>query len=269
MAQEVLTAAASAPAFLALPFRVVPVCPTPTFRGAPLPLLEAASAPPRTSVGGHCVTGLHVWPSTLAALRHLESLNLPQGARYLDISAGAGLLALGLAAAAGAAGHVTATELPSSLPLLHANAATATTPGAAPITACAHTWGAPLPPAAAAGGLHLAVACDVLHCAIRDGAVDALAATLAAAALAAEAGALVVWEVRSGDAEAEALGRAAHAGGGALEWAAPPAPLNVAGLLGRGVGHPDGEIFLPPSLLGEEAGEKGGRVVLAATLRRR
>ena len=191
-----------------------PVRPTPTFRGVPLPLTEATAAPPRASFSGHCVTGLHVWPSTLAALRHLEGLSLPAGARFLDISAGAGLLSLALAVAAGPAGSVTATELPSALPLLAANAAAAPA-CAAPIAAVAHAWGAPLPPAAAAGGLHLAVACDVLHCAVRDGAEDALAATLAAAALAAEAGALVVWEVRNARAEAAALERAVRAGGGA------------------------------------------------------
>jgi hypothetical protein len=264
---------------MTLPFRVVPVSPTPVFRGTPLPLLEAAAAPPRASLGGLCITGLHVWPSTLAALRHLETLPLPLGARYLDISAGAGLLALALAAAGGPAASVFATELPSSLPLLAANAAASA--AAARITPCAHAWGAPLPPAATArggGGLHLAVACDVLHCAVRDGAVEALAATLAEAALAAEAGVLVVWEVRSAAAEAAALARAVAAGAGALE-AGAPARLSVAGLRGRGVGHPDGDIFLPPSLFPEAEeveeeeeggeGEGAGRVVLACILRRR
>jgi hypothetical protein len=247
---------------------VCPVRPTPAFRGVPLPLTEATAAPPRASFSGHCVTGLHVWPSTLAALRHLEGLSLPAGARFLDISAGAGLLSLALAVAAGPAGSVTATELPSALPLLAANAAAAPA-CAAPIAAVAHAWGAPLP-LPGPTSLHLAVACDVLHCAVRDGAEDALAATLAAAALAAEAGALVVWEVRNARAEAAALERAVRAGGGALELAAPPAPLCVAGLRGRGVGHPDGEIFLPPSLLGEDAAGGGDeRVVLAATIIRR
>jgi hypothetical protein len=86
----------------------------------------------------------------------------------------------------------------------------------------------------------------------------------------------VVWEVRSAAAEAAALARAVVAGAGALEVGAP-ARLSVAGLRGRGVGHPDGDIFLPPSLFPEAEeveeeggeGEGAGRVVLACILRRR
>ncbi len=251
---------------------VTPVSPAPTFRGVSLSVFEAVAAPPRSAVAGLCVTGHHVWPSTLAALRHLEALDLPSGGSYLDLSAGTGLLSLALAVAAGPTGDVTATELPSSLSLLAANAAAAPA-GAAPIHVRAHAWGAPLPlpPAAPARGLYLAVVCDVLHCALRDGTEDALAATLAEAALAAEAGALVVWEVRSGAAERALLARAAARAGGALVVGVP-AQLSVAGLLGRGVGHPEGELWLPPSLFpeAEEVGDEapGAREVLACTLHR-
>ena len=257
-----------------------PVDPVPTFLSRPISLLECPISPSRDSVHGACVTGSLVWPSTRAALRHLESLaaagELPPGRAYLDLSAGTGLLALALSAAAGSRGAVTATELPSALTLLRANA-DALPADCARIACAGHAWGTPLPPPPAGAPEHLAVACDLLHCAVRDGLCEELAATLAEAALRADKGALIVWEERSAAAEAGLLARAAALGGGALA-AGAPFRLRSAGLWGAGVGHPDGSLWLPPSLWPEveaeeeaeeeEKGGAGGRVVMAAWLKR-
>ncbi len=228
-----------------------------------------------SSAGSHCPTGCLIWPASLALLRLLEALppRALEGASCIDLSPGTGLTTLALAQLCGAGGRVLALELPQALPLLAANLAAGA--GAAAAAACCaapYHWGQPegaLPLGALAGAppLALALACDVLYCAVRDGLAAELAGALAALAAGARHGVLVVWQPRRAAEEGALLAAAAAARPG-LVCSAPARLAAGAGAgLHAGVGHPAGEIWLPPSLFPEAEEEEGG--VLYAVLRQR
>lgn len=230
---------------------------------------EAAAAPP-------CPTGCLLWPASRAVLALLEALPPPllhAPCTFIDLSPGVGLTSLALARLSGPGGRVLALELPSALPLLAANLQ------AEPrCSAVAHAWGQGLRLGAQLAGappVALALACDVLYCAVRDGLAAQLAQELAELALAARLGVLIAWQPRRGSEEL-ALLRAAAASRPGLQCSAPARLPSAGALLHAGMGHPSGAIFLPPSLFpealadeeggaGEAAGEGG---VLCAVLQR-
>ena len=228
------------------------------FADTTLTVQENRKAP--CPAAGECPTGCLVWPASLSCLSLLASLDptalhtLAGSASFLDLSAGVGLTSLALAHLCGPSGRVLSLDTPTALPLLSSNLRCS-----GRVAVHAYAWGEALPLHALGAGsppLSLALACDLLYCAVRDGRAAELARTLAALARAARLGALVVWQPRRGEEELALLAEAAR-----LCGAAPCAPLRLrAQGQHRGVGHPDGAIFLPPSLFPEalEGGEGEG-----------
>jgi hypothetical protein len=237
-------------------------------------ILRVRQHPKSTGEPGQCPTGAVVWPASLALLELLERCVapfLPSPCSLCDLSAGVGLATLALAQH----GRVLSLELPCALSLLEANVGSL--PG---VAVRAFRWGedAALPLGALQGAppLALTVASDILYCAVRDGLEDALAGTLAHLAAASALGVLLVWQPRRGEEEVGVLKRAVEGSAGALCF---EEPLRVKGRgLFHGVGHPEGAVFLPPSLFPEALEEeeevveeeKGGGAggVLATILKR-
>ena len=245
------------------------------------PIAQAAAAPAGGAGGAAaaappCPTGCLLWPASRAVLALLEALPLPlllagsASASYIDLSPGVGLTSLALARLSGPGGRVLALDLPGALPLLAANLR------AEPrCCAAAHGWGQGLRLGAQLAGappVALALAVDVLYCAVRDGLAAELAQELAELALAARLGVLIAWQPRRGSEELALLRAAAGARPGLLQCSAP-ARVPAAGLH-AGIGHPSGAIFLPPSLFPEalageeEGGGQEGEGVLCAVLQR-
>jgi hypothetical protein len=178
---------------------------TTTFRGAAVTLQqEPLSA--RTGDGSGDTTGRIVWECSSVLLRWLEhdanlarlscATPLLSALRAMDLSAGAGLLALSLSAAG--CTRVAAAETATQLPQLSRNVAAAR----AGVALLEHRWGdAPeslAPPWAAAGApsYDFATCSDVLFIALRDGVAAELAATLRVLARAVAGGILFGFEER-------------------------------------------------------------------------
>ena len=246
-------------------------------------MAEAAIPPATFTFRGHAVaveqqprasrcepgdtTGRIVWEASLVLLKwlqadaHLRLLGAPPpltpSCRCLDLSAGAGLVPLALAAAGAT---VVASEAGNQLPLLQRNVARQ--PRCAAVE---YWWGAPLGGALAAEpGFDLALCVDVLYIALRDGLARELDASLRAlvAGGVARGGLLLVFEERLVDEEAAfvaALARPSGAGGrggDALRVAELRAPREgahaltreeaAAGRGGEGEGGLDGLFWEPP-----------------------
>ena len=152
------------------------------------------------SGGNEDTTGWCVWPASAVALRLLARASpaLPAPAatddaafaklRLLELSAGAGLVAL---AAAAAGARVVACETAAQLPLLRANAAA----GAGDLRTAQMYWGEePDESILSAGPFDLILACDLIFIALRDGCQRELAWTLRR--LAACAPVALIWEER-------------------------------------------------------------------------
>ena len=191
-----------------------------------------------------CITGGHVWPASLSLLRSLETLapSFPatEPLVFVDLSAGLGLVSLGLAKL----GDVFALEIPSTISLLQKNVAERKN-----ISCLEYVWGSQIP-GQCPERVFLTVACDLLYCAVRDGRERELAQSLAHFALRSSGGILIVWEPRREKEERLLLELAVSLSGGVLALS-DTTTLNGNGLAGLGVGSPLGEIFLPPSLFPE------------------
>jgi hypothetical protein len=164
----------------------------------------AAGSHPAAPAGSD-TPGRIVWECSLSVLKflgdddHLALLGaLPlTGKRVLELSAGAGLVTLALAACGA---EVVAAETAEQLPQLARNLARGE--GApAPVV---HYWGAPLGALQAPPAFDFALCCDVLYIALRDGLARELSATLRrlVAGSAARGGLLFAFEERLIDEEA-------------------------------------------------------------------
>jgi hypothetical protein len=244
---------------------------TAAFAGETLTVYETVAGQPDND-GSSCPTGAFVWPCAVALLDLLSSLAplpLPGDGLLIDLSAGVGLVSCALALLCSHS-PVLSLDLPSALPLLQRNLV----PLGLRSACLAYAWGQPLPPPALAAQPPptLASACDLLHCAVRDGLCAELAGTLAQLAAACQHGCLVAWQPRSAQRELDLLASAAAA----LPGLVCDPPQRLPGRRQhRGVGHPEGAIFLPPSLFpealeeGEEEEEEAeGNGVLYTVLRR-
>jgi hypothetical protein len=96
----------------------------------------------------------------------------------------------------------------------------------------------------------LAVASDLLYIAVRDGLEAELASTLAALALRSELGVVISFEPRREEGERNVLAAVVELGGGQLSLT--EIHLDGSGWGGKGVGDPGSDIFLPPSLVGDD-----------------
>ena len=192
-----------------------------------------------------CPTGGFVWPSSCALLRLLEGLHqrgyFPPSASFIDLSAGCGLVSLALSHI----GNVYSTEIYETLPLLQKNCGTRSSK----IACLGYLWGSQLPEEIPEK-VTLAVASDLLYIAVRDGLEAELASTLSALALRAELGVLISFEPRKEEGESRVLAEVLKLGGGQLSLT--EIHLDGSGLGGKGVGDPGSDIFLPPSLVGED-----------------
>lgn len=189
-----------------------------TFRGHTVSAAQQSRAS-RTDPGD--TTGRIVWECSLCVLKwlsqddHLSLLSaLPlAGKRVLELSAGAGLAALALAACGA---EVVAAETAEQLPLLSRNLAAAA--AAPPPTAALYYWGTPLGALEAHPPFDCALCVDVLYIALRDGLARELSATLRwlVAGGAARGGLLFAFEERLIDEEGAFMA--------ALAEPLPPAP---------------------------------------------
>lgn len=192
-----------------------------------------------------CPTGGFIWPSSVALLRLLEGLSqrgfFPLEPTFLDLSAGCGLLSLALSHI----GDVYSTEIHETLPLLQKNCSQRSSK----IQCTEYLWGQPLPQEFPPS-VTLAVASDLLYIAVRDGLEEELACTLVALAQRSKLGVVLSYEPRKEEGERRILNRVVELGGGQLTLT--KIHLDGSGLGGKGVGDPGSDIFLPPSLLGED-----------------
>ena len=202
--------------------------------------VRAAQQPRSSRTDAGDTTGRIVWECSLSVLKylsqddHLSLLSaLPlAGKRVLELSAGAGLVALALAACGA---EVVAAETAEQLPLLSRNLAAAAAAPPAPAAAL-YYWGTPLGALAAHPPFDCALCVDVLYIALRDGLGRELSATLRwlVAGGAARGGLLFAFEERLIDEEGAFMA--------ALAEPLPPA----AGLCAPGGAPPLRVTELPP-----------------------
>lgn len=146
-----------------------------TFRGRTVTAAQQSRSSRLADSGD--TTGRLVWECSLVLLKYLSldehlalltALPLP-GLRVLELSAGAGLVALALSACGAS---VVAAETAEQLPLLARNLEGSTA------EAARYYWGAPLGALAAPPAFAFALCSDVLYIALRDGLSRELSATL-------------------------------------------------------------------------------------------
>jgi hypothetical protein len=232
-----------------------------TFRGQTVTAAQQERAS-RTDSGD--TTGRIVWECSLCLLKwlssddHLSFLTaqpLP-AARVLELSAGAGLVALALSACGAT---VVAAETAEQMPLLSRNlAGAAAAHGGGAAIAVEHYWGSPLGALGDPPFFDFALCSDVLYIALRDGLSRELSATLRwlVAGGAARGGLLFAFEERLVDEEGAfmaalgeplppATGRCAPGGAPPLRVAELPPPAGACALTqeeaARGCGCADDE----------------------------